>query len=154
VSLPWPSGAQRTRIGPGPENDVKTDLYGCHGTSGSGVLSMTGGSYALLGPVHDGGVLSAQKLCDDPKTLTQGAPNGHGLTYNSNVSVNNLVNAKYLSTLQADRVPPPWCGDGVCNGIENHVSCPADCRCPSGTLDCCDDHICRAATSCRKVMCP
>jgi hypothetical protein len=151
-SVPWSGGAQRGRFGSGGDNDVKTDLYGCHGTSGSGVLNVNG---ALLGPVHNGGSWANGQLCDDPNALTQGAPGGHGLTYNSNASVNNLVNAKYASTLQADRVLPPTCGDGVCNGTETHASCPRDCvgACRSGTIDCCDDGICRSPVLCRKINC-
>ena len=156
-SVPWSGGAERGRFGPGGDNDVKTDLYGCHGTSGSGVLSKSGGTYALLGPVHNGGsAWAGGHLCDDPNALTPGAPNGHGLTYNSNVSVNNLVNAKYLATLQTDRVPPPVCGDGICNGTETHANCPADCAagdCSPGKVDCCDDGICRSATLCTKLGC-
>lgn len=156
-SVPWSNGAQRARVGGGGDNDVRTDLYGCHGSSGSGVLSMTpSGGYALLGPVHNGGSWAGSHLCDDPNALTQGAPNGHGLTYNSNVSVNNLVNAKYLSALQADRSPPPSCGDGLCNGTETHASCPRDCGvgvCHSGMVDCCGDGVCRSAVLCRKLNC-
>ena len=155
-SVPWSGGAQRARFGGGGDNDVKTDLYGCHGTSGSGVLSINGSSYALLGPVHNGGSWTGGHLCDDPNALTQGAPNGHGLTYNSNVSVNNLVNAKYLSALQTDRNPQPFCGDSVCNGTETHANCPRDCEiddCTGGKIDCCNDGICRTPVLCSKLHC-
>jgi hypothetical protein len=156
-SVPWSGGVQRARLGAGSDNDVRTDLYGCHGTSGSGVLSLSGGVYKLLGPVHFGGsAWAGGQLCDDPDALTQGAPNGHGLTYSSNTSVNNLVNAKYLSTLQNDRNPPPACGDGACNGTETHASCPSDCDagdCPAGKADCCDDGVCRTYTMCQKIGC-
>jgi hypothetical protein len=158
TSVAWSGGVPRGRFGSGGDNDVKTDLYGCHGTSGSGVLSMNGSTYALLGPVHNGGsAWVGGRLCDDPNTLTRGAPSGHGLTYSSNVSVNNLVNAKYLPALKADRgPPPPVCGDGVCNGSETHARCPADCAvddCRAGTFDCCDDGVCRPAALCRKLGC-
>jgi hypothetical protein len=152
-SVPWSGGVQRGRFGAGSDNDVRTDLYGCHGTSGSGVLSLSGGTYKLLGPVHNGGSWASGQLCDDPNALTPGAPNGHGLTYSSNTSVNNLVNAKYLATLQADRTPPPVCGDGVCNGSETSTNCAADCGCSAGKYDCCDDGICRSATLCQKLGC-
>jgi hypothetical protein len=131
-SVPWSGGVQRARFGGGGDNDVKTDLYGCHGTSGSGVLVPNGSTYALLGPVHNGGSWAGGHLCDDPNALTQGAPNGHGLTYNSNVSVNNLVNAKYSSALRSDR-----------------AACSV-----SGTVDCCGDGVCRSAAVCRKLICP
>lgn len=111
MSVPWgyPSGPemQRCRYGAGGDNDVRTDLYGCHGTSGSGVLEMdSSGNYSLLGPVHAGGwAWAGSDLCDDPNALTPGAnyDGSHGLTYNSNVSVNNLVNALYSGTLTFDR---------------------------------------------------
>jgi hypothetical protein len=150
-SVPWSSGVQRGRFGSAGDGDVRTDLYGCHGTSGSGVLSLTGGSYALLGPVHRG-LWSGGTLCDDPKGLTQGGASG-GLTYNSNASVNNLVNMKYAAALQNDRFPPPVCGDGVCNGSETHASCPRDCACGAGKVDCCGDGICRSPTLCQKLQC-
>ena len=153
-SVPWPNGTQRTRTS-GNGTEVFTDLYGCHGTSGSGVLTLSGGTYKLLGPVrHGGSAWGNTRLCDDPSTLTQGAPNGHGLSYTSNTLVNNLVNAKYLSTLQTDRNPPPACGDGVCNGTESHASCPSDCDegdCPAGKWDCCGDDICRPVALCQHL---
>ena len=160
-SVPWAGGVQRGRFGFGVESDhsdVKTDLYGCHGTSGSGVLSVNGTSYALLGPVHAQEPAWGGLLCDDPNALTQGAPGGHGLTYNSNVSVNNLVNAKYASALQNDRVPPPVCGDGICNGTETHLSCSrdcavGDCSINSGKVDCCGDGVCRTPILCQKMHC-
>jgi hypothetical protein len=154
MSVPWASGAQRGRFGGGGDNDVKTDLYGCHGTSGSGVLSKDGsGNYALLGTVHNGSSWAVSHLCDDPSALSPGAPGGHGLTYNANTSLNNLVKAKYASALQNDRVPPPVCGDGVCNGRETHASCPEDCGCRPGTIDCCGDGTCLSLALCRKINC-
>jgi hypothetical protein len=156
-SVPWSTGA-RKRIGAGGSTDVMTDLWGCHGTSGSGVLNGT--ATELLGPVHvAGSAWGFGRLCDDPTALTPGAPGGHGLSYSSNVSVNNLVNAKYLSTLQSDRNPPPppaYCGDGMCNGTESHASCPGDCDvgdCTGGKIDCCGDGVCRTAIMCRKAGC-
>jgi hypothetical protein len=151
-SVPWPS-AQRTRVGAGADADVRTDLYGCHGTSGSGVLSVSGGVYKLLGPAHSGGsAWVSSKLCDDPTGLTQGAPNNHGLTYSSNTSVNALVNPKYTTILANDRVPPAVCGDGTCNGSETVSTCPDDCGdCPAGRFDCCGDGICRTPAQCQKL---
>jgi hypothetical protein len=64
---------QRTGLGPASAGPVVfTDLYGCHGTSGSGVLT-TGTTPTLLGPVarggdgfHPDGV--HEQLCVDPLT--------------------------------------------------------------------------------------
>jgi hypothetical protein len=156
-SVPWGNGTPRMRIGAGSDSDVATDLYGCHGTSGSGVLTVSGSSYALLGPVHRGGVWANGHLCDDPGLLTQGAPGGRGLTFNSNTSVNALVNAKFAATLTSDRNPPPVCGDGLCNGKENDVTCSRDCRpgvCAGGLADCCGDGVCRTPAVCSRFLCP
>jgi hypothetical protein len=46
--------------------------------------------------------------------------------------------------------PAAYCGDGICNNGETHLSCPDDCPCRSG-FDCCGDGICR--TSCVHVIC-
>lgn len=152
-SVPFANGAARSRLGASSNNDVRTDLYGCHGTSGSGVLSLSGGTYKLLGPVHRSTAGWVGKLCDDPAALLPGGPNGHGLTYSKNESVNALVNAKYLTKLQNDRVPPAVCGDGSCNGSETPTTCPSDCGCPSGRFDCCGDGVCRPAALCQKIGC-
>ena len=61
-----------------------------------------------------------------------------------------------LTALQNDRNPPPYCGDGMCNGTESHASCPSDCElgdCTGGRIDCCGDAVCRTAFMCKKVHC-
>ncbi|HEX7666150.1 MAG TPA: hypothetical protein VF407_16600 [Polyangiaceae bacterium] len=105
TDLPWSNGTQRTRLGNGGDGDVKTDLYGCHGSSGSGILTKdSSGNFALLGPAHaEGGSGWGGKLCDSPTNLVQNAANGGGLTFNSNTSVNAIVNSKWASTIQLDR---------------------------------------------------
>ncbi len=111
VSLPWPNGAQRSRLGGG---GTWTDLYGCHGTSGSGVLQRNAsGNLELLGPALEGADdWVHSRLCDDPETLTQGTP---GLRYAQTSAVLSLQ-AAYATTLSWDRYPFvwhwPWGGGG------------------------------------------
>jgi hypothetical protein len=54
VSVGWTDGTPRKRVPSSYRNDhvVWTDLYGCHGTSGSGVMQLnpTTGRFELLGP--------------------------------------------------------------------------------------------------------
>jgi len=49
-SIPWPDGTARRRTGPAP-GGTGTDLFGCHGTSGSGILQRNAqDQLELLGP--------------------------------------------------------------------------------------------------------
>ncbi len=74
VSADWPSGAPRTRL----RRDgtvVWTDLFGCHGTSGSGVMQLdeASGKFQLLGPVATASSdWGAERLCTDLATHRQG----------------------------------------------------------------------------------
>ncbi len=45
-----------------------------------------------------------------------------------------------------------YCGDGVCDGGETPNNCSADCGCPTGTSDCCDDGVCRTPINCRRCL--
>jgi hypothetical protein len=102
-SRPWPNGAARTRVGQG--NNTWTDLYGCHGTSGSGVLQVNAaGKHELLGPVS--GATEAwgrTDLCTKLSSFNPGVPN---ISYTPNSSVRALETA-FLTELTADRPPPP-----------------------------------------------
>lgn len=77
VSANWANGAERTRLGR-TGNTVWTDLFGCHGTSGSGVMQLNArtGRFELLGPTatasNDWG---AQRLCTDVTLHRQGRRN-------------------------------------------------------------------------------
>lgn len=62
VSLPWPSGQRRTITSYGGGKGW-TDMFGCHGTSGSGVLWNDGGELKLLGPVTTPGAGFGNRLC-------------------------------------------------------------------------------------------
>ena len=107
-SIAWPNGTARTRTGVDENhgadgNAYWTDLFGCHGTSGSGVLQRdANGNLQLLGPVHHGAWGSStdpQTLCN-PST-TQGHPS---ISYESNGLVNKLA-SKFHLALFWDRSP-------------------------------------------------
>lgn len=74
ISNPWSNGAERIRIRR-EGTLVWTDLFGCHGTSGSGIMQLDEktGRYQLLGPTatasRDWG---SARLCTDPATHRQG----------------------------------------------------------------------------------
>lgn len=51
---------------------VWTDLFGCHGTSGAGILQYANGKYELLGPVALGGSSFGGRLCADASTTEPG----------------------------------------------------------------------------------
>lgn len=103
VSLPWPDGTQRQRLGGG---GTWTDMYGCHGTSGSGVLQRNAsGNLELLGPVQEGaGAWVFDRLCDDPERLTPGVA---GISYAPNEHVRALESA-YSWQIYWDRYPIVW----------------------------------------------
>ena len=91
----WSGGVQHKRTSAGV-----TDLFGCHGTSGSGVLQRNAsGNLELLGPVHTGASWANSKLCSDPTTA---APGAFGLTYTATAQVQYLT-SKYSRSLLLDR---------------------------------------------------
>jgi hypothetical protein len=74
VSAEWSAGIPRTRLRR-EGTTVWTDLFGCHGTSGSGVmaLSPTSGKYELLGPVATASAdWGSARLCTDLSTHRRG----------------------------------------------------------------------------------
>lgn len=74
VSADWSATSPRRRLGR-VGNTVWTDLFGCHGTSGSGVMQLDAktGRYELLGPVANGGRdWGATRLCTDLATHRPG----------------------------------------------------------------------------------
>src|SRR5262249_6879470 len=95
-SIPWPGGVARKRV----NAFGGTDLFGCHGTSGSGVLQRNAaGNLELLGPVHTAGWTTA-RLCNNPDTLQ---PGQLGLTYESNAATRQLQ-SKFSRALWLDRI--------------------------------------------------
>lgn len=97
-SLPWPgSGIPRSRTGLG-----QTDLYGCHGTSGSGVLAprdKDGKELELLGPVTTAIGWGSTRLCMDPANQEAGAER---IGYASNEALRKLEDLHAMK-LQMDR---------------------------------------------------
>jgi hypothetical protein len=75
-ALPWPNNTPRTRNGAFSATVVSTDLYGCHGTSGSGILELNGtGGHSLLGPVSKAGSKGfVGRLCEHGPDTSPGAP--------------------------------------------------------------------------------
>jgi len=94
-SIPWSNGAPRMRLG-----GTRTNLFGCHGTSGSGVLQRNAsGNLELLGPVARGADWALTRLCNDPDTFK---PEDVGLTYTPN-SATRQLESKYGRMLLLDR---------------------------------------------------
>lgn len=107
-STPWPDGTARRRTGLAP-GGTGTDLFGCHGTSGSGVLQRTAqDELELLGPVAQGN-LSWQptRLCTDPDPARH-QPGAFNISYTTNAFTRQLE-AAFLPELMTDRGegPPP-----------------------------------------------
>jgi hypothetical protein len=100
-SLPWPSGAPRQRLGGNANGTTKTDLFACHGTSGSGVLQRTNkGGFELLGPmVHGSSTWVGKTLCTDGDTQRPGVANAHYL----NNSVTRQFADAFSTILRNDR---------------------------------------------------
>lgn len=97
-SVPWSDGTPRRRL----FNSTATDLFGCHGTSGSGVLQRNAtGNLELLGPVSTGAAWASSRLCNHPDTFQPGQT---GLSYTSN-AVTLQLQSKYGRALSFDRNP-------------------------------------------------
>jgi hypothetical protein len=77
VSVRFPNGSEtrRTRAG---RFTVETDVYGCHGTSGSGMMQLGARGYELLGPVATGTADHRTRLCMNPANHVPGGP---GISY-------------------------------------------------------------------------
>lgn len=102
-SIPFYGGVPRTRMG--TSNYV--NAFGCHGTSGSGVLQHNGSSLELLGPAHSGNWAS-NRLCDStslsptsitPTSIVSGAG---GFTFSSADATRQLA-AQFAQTIFRDR---------------------------------------------------
>lgn len=97
-SVPWSNGAPRQRL----FHSTATDLFGCHGTSGSGVLQRNAtGDLELLGPVSNAPSWALTRLCNNPDTFQPGTT---GLTYTPN-TVTLQLQSKYERMLFFDRNP-------------------------------------------------
>jgi hypothetical protein len=95
-SINWPNGTAHKRLAAGT-----TDLFGCHGTSGSGVLQRNAsGNLELLGPVHTGASWANNKLCNDPTTAQPGA---YSISYTPTSQVQFLT-SKFSRSLFLDRL--------------------------------------------------
>jgi hypothetical protein len=74
VSTAWPTGVERRRLGRSG-TVVWTDIFACHGTSGSGVMQLdpTTNKYVLLGPVATASPdWGSDRLCANVRTIRQG----------------------------------------------------------------------------------
>ena len=103
-SIPWPDGTPRTRI-LDPGEGVVTDLFGCHGTSGSGVLQVSAnGEYELLGPAVAGNDNTWQQtnLCTDPDDPEFQPGKRYNLRYTANTYTKKLEEA-FIDELKVDR---------------------------------------------------
>jgi len=99
-STPWTNGEPRKRTYAGG-----TDLFGCHGSSGSGVFQRNAqNNLELLGPAATGPGWAGTRLCQDPGAAKPGITQ---LTYTSNSSVRALEQ-QYSWGLFWDRNPIIW----------------------------------------------
>jgi hypothetical protein len=97
-SIPSSGGVARKRLGPDSSDAQWTDVFGCHGTSGSGVLQRdANGNLELLGPVHHGNWQNT--LCNNPSA----APGVPSISYENNALVRELT-AKFSRALMFDRL--------------------------------------------------
>jgi hypothetical protein len=76
VSVPFSDGSKHVKLD-SAGGLVTTDLLGCHGTSGAGVLQPGPSGWELLGPSVHGNEELTFHLCNHIPSL--GAPNGPGL---------------------------------------------------------------------------
>lgn len=85
-------------------NSAYTDLFGCHGTSGSGVLQRNAsGKLELLGPVSRGSVEMSGRLCHDGSLLRQG---GRYLAYTRPEFVRELERTVIADrSIRFERIP-------------------------------------------------
>jgi hypothetical protein len=79
VSVDWRDAGPRRRLGR-EHTTVKTDLFGCHGSSGSGIMQRNAatGRYELLGPTAQGITWPSTHLCVD---LAAHRPGTASITY-------------------------------------------------------------------------
>lgn len=89
TSQPWPDGSSPRRLG-AIGSVVQTDLFGCHGTSGSGVFQENPKTHELelLGPVALGGAWASERLCVDPELHAPGDPS---IAYTSNAHLQRVA---------------------------------------------------------------
>jgi hypothetical protein len=97
-SLPWPDGEPRKRLG-----GNRTNLFACHGTSGSGVLQRNAstGNLELVGPALGGDSKWAERLCVNPGQFVK---TDTGMTYTSNQFMRQMQ-SKFSRQLLRDRNP-------------------------------------------------
>jgi hypothetical protein len=107
VSTRWPNGTPRTKLPAAQQGtafETWTDLLGCHGTSGSGVLQQNpyNHNWELLGPAAQGGWTG---LCADPTQFL--VPGVRGISYLNVDVTQTLAN---LHPVLSDRVAYPTVG--------------------------------------------
>lgn len=114
-SVDWPAamgGMPRQRFGTATSNTVPTDLFLCHGSSGSGALKNTKEEgYELLGPLVYGHTSWNERLCVDPSVTSPGNATSY---YVSNALTRSLVASSWLQIFK-DRnstSAPDWPSQG------------------------------------------
>jgi len=103
-SVPWPNGTPRRRLSRSG-SVVWTDLFGCHGTSGSGVFQINPSTNKpeLLGPVANGANWAYSRLCTDTASFGPGVAN---ISYTANEYTRVLANWARLRELQVVVIKP------------------------------------------------
>jgi MYXO-CTERM domain-containing protein len=123
ASVPFDVSMPRMKLS-GSEYNVTTNLWGCHGTSGSGALQQSGvGLWQLLGPARYGESELGAYLC-----IHSPAVNGAAREYSSaGISYAGLSGTRHLysrlsSDLMEDCAPVP-AGEGA---VLLNLSCPKE----------------------------
>lgn len=106
IAPPFADGTLHRKLSASDQN-VSTDLFGCHGTSGSGVLQKgVGGAWELLGPVIAGNPEHDVYLCDHIPSLDgmQRVPGSLGVSYLP-VPLTKEIVTLHLPAIVADSSP-------------------------------------------------
>jgi hypothetical protein len=110
----FPDGTPHSKLG--PDEPTGTDVFGCHGTSGSGVLQPGRGALELLGPAAGGNAELGMYLCNHAPSFDgePREPGAQGIGYVPLDVTRGIVDA---AALECD----PFSGDSF--SVFTHFEC-------------------------------